>query len=317
MTILPKSYVGVDVSKDHLDICVLPQNRDVRIKNNAAGLLLLLDMLHPLDIAQVVCEATGGYENSMLKILKNAGYTTWQVEPGRIKAFIKSEGVKAKTDKIDARLIARFAEQKTCPHDKPTPSENQEELRCLVERRHHFIKMIKAEKTRLQQQFNFVKASIEEHIAYMEKKVEDIDKQLMDIIQKDASLSQKAKIMLSIPGIGKVAAVTLLATVSELGTMTNKQAGALIGVAPMTFHSGKKKEVAYTRGGRPLPRHALYMPALNACRFNPVFKMFYKRLIEAGKPPKVAIVAVMRKIVETTNAMLRNNTEWRTGAADA
>ena len=317
MTILPKSYVGVDVSKNYFDICMLPQNKEVRVENNAEGLKLFLDMLHPFDISQIVCEATGGYENAMLKVLKSAGYTTWQVEPGRIKAFIKSEGVKAKTDKIDARLIARFAQQKTCPHDKPIPSENQEEMRCLVERRHHFIKMIKAEKTRLQQQFGFVKTSIEEHIVYMEKEITEIDRQLTNIVQKDVVLSKKTKIMLSVPGIGRVAAVTLLATLSELGTMTNKQAGALIGVAPMTFHSGKRKEVAYTRGGRPLPRHALYMPALSACRFNPVFKVFYKRLREAGKPPKVAIVAVMRKMIETTNAMLRNNTEWNVGAIEA
>lgn len=317
MTSVPKSCVGVDVSKDHLDICILPQAKDFHVENNAKGLKLFIDMLAPLDIEQVVCEATGGYENAMLKVLKKAGYQTWQVEPGRIKAFIRSEGMRAKTDKIDARLIAQFAQQKKCPHDKPVLSEDQENFRCLVERRYHLIKMIKAEKTRLQQQFDFVKKSIEDHIAYMEKEIAGLDKQLADGIEKDVVLSQKAKIMLSMPGMGKITAMTLLTTVPELGTMTNKQAGSLIGVAPITFHSGKRKEVAYTRGGRSLPRHALYMPAMTAARFNPIFKVFYTRLRDAGKPPKVAIVAVMRKIIETTNAMLRNNAEWDARSVDA
>jgi transposase len=170
--------------------------------------------------------------------------------------------------------------------------------------------MIKAEKTRLQQQFEFAQKSIEKHIQYMEQEVDELDKQIMNIIKNDDVMSKKAVIMLSIPGIGHMTASTLLATMPELGTMTNKQAGSLVGVAPITFHSGKKKEVAHTRGGRALPRHALYMPALNACRFNEVFKVFYNRLREAGKSAKVAIIAVMRKIIETINAMLRNEARW-------
>jgi transposase len=310
MTNISKSCVGVDISKDYLDVCILPNQDEFRIKNNAIGLKKLLVKLSLHDVEQVVCEATGGYENAMIKALKHAGYNTWQVEPGRIKAFIRSKGTKAKTDKIDARFIAQFAQQNKCPHDKPVLSDDQDQLRCLSERRHHFIKMIKAEKTRLQQQFEFAQKSIKNHIQYMEQEIDKLDKQITAIVENNEVMSKKAAIMLSIPGIGNMTASTLLATMPELGTMTNKQAGSLVGVAPITFHSGKKKEVAYTRGGRVLPRHALYMPALNACRFNDVFKEFYNRLREAGKSAKVAIVAVMRKIIETINAMLRNEARW-------
>jgi len=310
MTNIPKSYIGVDISKNYLDVCILPNQNEFRIKNNADGFKQLFIQLSSHDVEQVVCEATGGYENAMIKALKSANYNTWQVEPGRIKAFIKSKGIRAKTDKIDAMMIAQFAQQNKCSHDKPILSDHQDQLRCLAERRYHFIKMIKAEKTRLQQQFEFVEKSLKNHIQYMENEVDELDKQMMDIIAKNDVLSKKAAILQSIPGIGNMTTSTLLATMPELGVMTNKQAGSLIGVAPITFHSGKKKEVAYTRGGRSLPRHALYMPALNACRFNDVFKSFYNRLREAGKSAKVAIIAVMRKIIETINAMLRNETKW-------
>ena len=241
MTNIPKSYVGVDISKDYLDVCILPIQDEFRIKNNAAGFKQLFVKLVSHNVEQTVCEATGGYENAMIKALKTAGYNTWQVEPGRIKAFIKSKGTRAKTDKIDARLIAQFAQQNKCPHNKPVLSDNQDQLRCLAERRYHFAKMIKAEKTRLQQQFEFAKKSIKNHIKYMEKEVDKLDKQIMNIIAKDDDMNKKAAIMLSVPGIGNMTTATLLATMPELGKMTNKQAGSLVGVAPITFHSGKKK----------------------------------------------------------------------------
>lgn len=313
MITVSKNYVGVDISKNHLDIHILPNMDEYRIKNNTSGLNRFLDILRSYEqVDQIVCEATGGYEHLMVKTLKRAGYNVWLADPRRIRLFIGSEGIKAKTDRIDAKLIARFAQQKKCPHNKPALTDEGELLRCLVERRNHFIKTIKAEKTRLQQPcFHLVQDSITVHIDYMESQVKKLDKQTLSLVAKSSKLSHKSAIIQSIPGIGVVVATTLLATVPELGSMENKQAGALLGVAPITFHSGKKKEIAYTLGGRPLPRRTLYMPALSACRFNPVFKAFYSRLLAAGKPSKVAIIAVMRKIIETINAMLRKGELWK------
>ena len=307
---LAKVFVGVDVSKKRLDINIFPENKFFRVENNFAGITKLSKKLSKFDVEQIVCESSGGYERKFIKQLSSSGYKTWIVDPKRIKAFMFAEGIKAKTDAIDAKMISIFA-SKTERTYSNVPAKN-EKLVELVSRKNDLTDMIAKEKTHLKCPTTvFCKNSMNKHIAFMEKQVDKIDKQIEEIINEDQLLKQKYEILTSMPGIGKATAATLISMVPELGTIDNKKISALIGVAPYTKQSGTYTGVSKITGGRHLPRKAIYMSSLTASRFNPVFKKFYDRLISKNKRPKVVLVAVMRKIIITANAMIKNNENWR------
>lgn len=303
--------VGVDISKDHLDCCIHPTGDLLRIPNTIGGLKRLARKISDMNVTQVVCEASGGYERLMVKTLRKGGYKVWVVDPKRIKAFKDSKGLRAKTDPIDAKMIALFASQETCDYEQCRPSKEEEGIKALANRRASLIAMIVNEKKRLQQESNCdCKQSIKQSIHFLEKQIEKIDKKRESIIKSQAGLQKKVDIMRSMRGVGTTTAHDLLSFLPELGKVENKAIAAIVGVAPETRQSGKYVGHAFIRGGRSAARKTLYMAALTASRSNPALSQFYKRLTGKGKKPKVALVGVMRKIIVTLNVMLREEKLW-------
>ena len=304
-------FVGVDVSKKWLDIYIHPKNEFFRISNCVIGINKLLQTLSAYNIERIVCESSGGYENLLLNLCAEAQYKIWQVDPKRIKAFIVSEGIKAKTDKIDAKMIALFASQKEPKYDKHQKSLVHCKLRALVQRKTDLTNMASMEKKRLNGPSGlYCKENIENILKIFSDNINTLDVEIQKIIDEDDDMNNRKQILESIPGIGKTTAANLIAHMPELGTVENKEAAALLGVAPYTKQSGTYKGQETISGGRFAPRCALYMAALTACRYNPVMKNFYSRLRNTGKKPKVAVVAVMNKLIVTINAMCKKNMKW-------
>lgn len=313
MTNVSKIYVGVDVSKDQLDLYLHPEGILFSFLNTQMGVKKMVDLLSSYDVERIVCESTGGYEDLMLKILREAGYKVWQVEPNRIKSFIRSKGRKAKTDAIDARMIALFAVQEAPEHNYVDYGKNTKIIHDLVKRKQDLTGMMVAEKLRLNHpsQIN-CSAQIQEHINFMSEQIKQLETRIKQLIDDDDDLNKKAKIIESVPGVGKATAAMLIAALPELGTTDNKKISALIGVAPYTRESGVYRGKSCIGGGRGNVRTALFMAALVASRFNPVLKEFYRKLCDVSKkPPKVALVAVMRKLITILNTMVKNQTKWR------
>lgn len=310
MNNLTKVFVGVDVSKYFLDIHINPTNESIRIKNDFEHFGELLQYLGDYRVEQIVCESSGGYEQNFLHFMKIKNYKTWLVDPKRIKAFIFSEGVKVKTDKVDARMIAKFASKMNCKYNQNKYSCN-EDLRELVKRKIEITNMISDEKKRLKgPTTKIAKKMIEKHIAFMEKEIKFVDKKINGLIEKNKATKEKMEILKTVPGIGEVVSSTLVAYLPELGKINNKQIAALVGVAPFNKESGNYIGISKISGGRPAPRKAIYMAALTASRSNPNLKVFYDKLINKGKKPKVALVAVMRKMIVISNTMIKNNSKW-------
>lgn len=313
MKTLSKIYVGVDVSKKNLDVHLHPVNKKLQVTNDEKGLEKLTVFLKNFDIDQIVCEASGGYELLMMRMLEKKEFKVWRVEPRRIKAFIRSEGVYAKTDACDAKMIALFGAEKTPKHVLIPLSDEALQLKAVVNRRHDLTLMISAEKTRLKQAYDpFCKNLMEQCILFLEKQMEVVDAEILKCINKNNEWKQKAKIAQSMPGIGPVSAALLIAELPELGLVKSKPIAALAGVAPYTRQSGSYRGNAYIGGGRSYLRNILYMAALSAARANPILRKFNERLRNAGKKPKVTIVAVVRKIIVILNAMFRKNAMWKT-----
>jgi len=304
-----KIFVGVDVSKKRLDVHILPLKCSFAFANTKHGIKKLMNFLKSYDVVQVVCEASGGYESLMLDMLKAQEFKTWSVEPRRIKAFIYSEGKRAKTDTIDAQMIALFASQKVNPHEKIY--EKHPKLHILVNRKKDFVEMITMERLRLQHPNENCKYSIKAHIAFMEKQVKSLEKAINKLISDDHELKKKINILESMPGVGRITSATFISELPELGNISNKQISSLVGVAPHPHESGQSKRKTSATGGRCLPRSALFMVALVASRHNPVLKLFYQHLIKSGKKAKVALGALMRKIIVILNVMLKNEKYWK------
>lgn len=309
---LTKIYVGVDVSKSQLDVYIHPIAKAISFANSKEGIDEILKEICHYKVEQIVCESTGGYEDLMLKQLRQAGNKVWQVEPNRIKSFIRSKGKKVKTDAIDAYMIALFAAQEIQEHEHVEYGDKHSAIHDLVKRRKDLTKMIVEENLRLNHPSpSICSIDIENHIDFMEKQLKDIDLKIQQLITQDDNLNKKAKIIESVPGVGKATTAMLIAELPELGTISNKQAAALVGVAPYTQQSGQYKGKSTISGGRSEVRSALYMAALVASRHNPDLKKFYNRLCtEKKKPAKVGITAVMRKLVTILNSMLKNQTMW-------
>ncbi len=304
------SYVGVDVSQDYLDVAVRPGGQTYRYVNGEAGIAELCAELKKLETGLVVLEATGGMEMLAAVTLATAGLPVAVVNPRQTRDFAKATGKLAKTDKLDAAVLAHFAEA-VRPEPRPLPDAQAQEMAAMMARRRQLIEMRIAEKNRLRSALPAVRSRIEAHVAWLIQELDNLDSDLDDKIRKSPIWHEKREMLLSAPGVGPVLSKTLLIDLPELGELNRKEIAALVGVAPLNKDSGNFKGRRIAWGGRANVRTALYMGTLVATRHNPVICEFYQRLLAAGKPPKVALVACMRKLLTMLNAMARTGTCWQ------
>jgi len=308
-------FVGIDVSKAQLDVGVMPSGELLSVTNDVAGHKKLVEKMLGDKPTLVVMEATGGYEALVASELTLAGIPVAVVNPRQVRDFAKAIGKLAKTDRIDALVLARFAEA-VRPEIRALHSAEQQELEALMMRRRQLVEMLTTEKNRLGLAHKRIKPAIEKHIRWMEKQLDDADNQLKKTIESSPLWCVALDLLTSFKGVGRVTAVTLLAALPELGSLDRKTVAALAGVAPFNRDSGTMRGKRSIWGGRSCVRSALYMATLSAIRSNPVIKVFYQRLREAGKKPKVAIVACMRKTLTILNAMLKNKQQWNSNHAE-
>ncbi len=303
--------IGVDVSKSFLDIAWGSKDpKPVRFNNDAQGMQRALKRIRRKKPHLIVLEATGGLEKPFMALLQSEGWNVARIQPTRIRQFARSNGTFAKNDRIDARIIAAYGEAFD-PRPTPKPSPQQERLAALVRRRAELIEMRVSESNRLSTAHSSIRDSISEHIEILNKRIEEVEKEIDALVAAEEEISEEVAIMESMPGVGRVTAVSLAALVPELGKLSGKQISALVGLAPYSRDSGRKRGRRHIYGGRADARRVLYMAALSAIRFNPVLKEFYQRLKAKGKPFKVIIVAVMRKMLVILNAMLAHKQVWQ------
>jgi transposase len=304
-----KIYVGIDVSKDTLDVAVHGDQQSWDFTNDQVGIGKTVVMLKKLSPELVVLEATGSYEVTLVAELGVARIPTAVVNPRQIRDFARSVGMLAKTDILDARIIARFAAI-VQPTPRPIPDTESQELGAIIARRRQVVDMITAEKNRLGNARKMVKPRIQAHIEWLEQELNDTNKNLQQKVKDSPMWRDKDELLQSVPGVGPNLAITILAELPELGTLNRKQVAALVGVAPLNRDSGTMRGKRTTWGGRATVRSALYMATLVATRHNSLIRFFYERLCAAGKAKKVALTACMRKLLTILNAMLKNHTHW-------
>lgn len=304
---MEKVYVGIDISKDSLDVAVHASDKRWRFSNDRVGINKLCKMLVKMELALVVFEATGGYEMPLYLSLDEAKLPAAPVNPRQIRDFAKSTGKLAKTDILDARSIAHFGFAiKPTPH--PVPDTHG--LKIAQARRIQLLEMITAETNRLRGTPKALKKRIEAHIAWLQKELADTDRELKELIGKDPIWRDKDTLLQSTPGVGPTLSATLIAQLPELGTLNRRKIAALVGVAPLNRDSGIMRGRRAIWGGRGHIRAVLYMATLAATRYNPVIRDFYTRLCSAGKTKKVALTACMRKLLTILNAMLKHHAPW-------
>ncbi len=302
-------FVGIDVSKAHLDVYLRPLDRQFQVGNDPDGIGSLIGQLLTHPVRLVVVEATGGYEREVYAQLSAAGIAVARINPRQARDFAKSTGKLAKTDKIDARVLAHFA-QAIQPQIRPVPSEQTAQLQALLSRRRQVVEMLVAEKNRLSVSHRTVQPRVQEHIDWLEAELDDLNRQLQTALEQDPNWREQNDLLRSVPGVGPVLATTLLAELPELGQLDRKKIAALVGVAPFNCESGLMHGKRVVWGGRGSVRHALYMATLAARRFNPVIRAFFERLTKSGKPFKVAMTACMRKLLTILNAILAHHIAW-------
>jgi transposase len=304
------SIVGIDVAKDSLELALWPEKRHWQAANQASGVREVVERLQELQPRLVVLEATGGYEREVAAALAAAQLPVAVVNPRQVRDYAKATGHLAKTDALDAEMIARFADAVGL-EPRPVPSEQARALEALLQRRRQVVEMRAAEKARLQQApTKSVRTRIKEHIAYLEGELDEVDGELGDAVRATPAWRERDELLRSVTGIGPVVSITLLAELPELGQLSRGEIAALVGVAPLNCDSGTRRGKRIIWGGRARVRQALYMAAVSASRHNPVIQAFYTRLLEAGKPKKVALVACMHKLLTICNAMLRDHQPW-------
>lgn len=308
-------YVGIDISRDKLDPA-LHTGESWEEEYTGPGVERLVARLRELGPALIVLEATGGLERDLVAALAAASLPVVVINPRRVRAFAQAEGCLAKTDRIDARLLARFAAA-IRPQARPLPEAERGELEALVTRRRQLLEMLTAEKHRLTRAPRTARSSLERHIAYLESEAEALSQEIQQRIEQSPLWSSTAALLCSTPGVGPTTASTLIAQVPELGRLKASQIALLLGVAPIPQDSGIKRGTRRIQGGRTAVRNVLYMAARSAVRFNPVLRAVYHRLLEAGKPRKVALVACMRKLIIILNAMVRDQRPWTAPLAAA
>jgi len=303
--------VGIDVSKDRLDVAVRPSGETFAVERNGSGLDRLVGRLRELSPQIVALEATGGFETVAAAALAGAGLPVAIVNPAQIRAFARAIGQRAKTDPIDAAVIAHFAEA-TKPPVRPLPDEASRLLADLIARRRQIIEMIGAERQREKRMtLPRVKKSIARLVKALEKELASVDADIDDAVRGSPAWCEKENLLASVPGVGPIIARTLIAELPELGELSRKQIAALAGLAPFTRQSGQWRGRSFIGGGRKAVRTALFMGAMVAKKHNPVLKVFFDRLVAAGKPKMVALIAVARKLLTILNAILRDNRSWQ------
>ena len=303
---MTKRFVGVDVAKASLTVAVRPELSSFVFPNTPSGRKKLAETLQKLSPSLVVLEATGGWEREVVETLAEAGLPVRVVNPRQVRDFAKALGKLAKTDRIDAAILAHFAEA-TQPEPRPLPDEETRELRDLLTRRKQLQDMLTAEKNRLRRAPSSLRPDIEEHIRWLEEKLKELERK---IEEKTATFGERMQILMSVPGVGLLTSAVLLGYLPELGKLSGKEIAALVGVAPFNRDSGEQKGKRAVWGGRKEVRAALYMATVAAVRWNPTLRGFYQRLLGAGKPVKVALVACMRKLLVILNAMVKRGTTW-------
>jgi transposase len=303
-------FVGIDISKARLDVALRPRGTAFGVDHDDAGIVTVIERLRSQPPTLVVLEATGGLEVVVASALAAAGLPVVVVNPRQVRDFAKATGRLAKTDAIDAQVLAQFADA-VRPALRPLPDASTQALAALMTRRRQILDMLTAETNRLESASRRIRREIQTHIRWLERQVAKLDEELSQTIRSSPVWRAKDDLLQSMPGVGPVLATTLLASVPELGTLNRRQVAALVGVAPLNRESGTWRGKRTVWGGRAPVRAVLYMGALVAARHNPVLKAFYQRLRQAGKAPKVALTACMRKLLTMLNAMLKHHTPWR------
>ena len=306
-----KSFIGIDVSKQQLEVAAHESDYHFRCPNKAKAFGELIAELVTLRPALIVLEATGGLETPVVIALHAAGLPVVVVNPRQVRDFAKALGQLAKTDRLDARVLAHFAAA-IKPPPRPIKSKDERELDALTRRRGQLIEMLTDEKNRRgSAASDTVRDKIKEHIDWLEECIAELDKQLKSLLKSSTSWQAKDNILQSVPGIGPVTSFSMIADLPELGTLNRQQISKLVGVAPLNRDSGQQRGSRHIYGGRARLRSVLYMAALTAARHNPVIKEFYERLCANQKPFKVAITACMRKLLVIINVMVRDSTCWK------
>jgi transposase len=300
-------YVGIDVSGDTLDWCVSPSGEVGVLRNNRVGIGRLVKMLTKLQPKLIVFEASGGIEMSMYLALSQAGLPATPVNPRKVRDFARSMGILAKTDKLDASVIARYA---GAAGIEPKLIPDTQDLKEMLTRRDQLVQMITMETNRLRTAHKGLRRSILEHVTWLRRELDELDKMIKERIQADPECSEKDAILQSAPGIGPATAAMLVGRVPELGSLNRKTMANLIGLAPLNRDSGKYRGKRTIWGGRSRVRATLYMATLVATRCNPAIRSLYQRLLQAGKAKKVALTACMRKFITILNSMVKHHATW-------
>ena len=305
-----KQWVGIDVCQKSLDVYIRPSSKLFQVTNNEVGISELVQTLKNIQPELIVLEATGGMEIDAAVKLTQAELAVAVINPRQARDFAKATGQLAKTDAIDARLLAHFADA-IRPEVRQISDESSRQLEDLVARRRQISNMITAEKNRRRGKTSSVKASIDEHIEWLEEQLKEIESQIHSAIAFNENWKQKMNLLTTVPGIGEVVAVTLISSLPELGKISHKSISYLVGLAPLNRDSGKFRGKRRIWGGRAKIRCVLYMATLVAVRFNPIIKAFYERLLSKGKLKKVALTACMHKLLILLNAMMKKNQSWQ------
>lgn len=304
-----QDFIGIDVSKNHLDICIRSTGEIFREHNEARAFPAIKKALKTMKKSLIVLEATGGYETPIVRYLQKAGYKVAVTNPRQVRNFAKALGILAKTDKIDAALIAHFGEAINPSITAPL-TEEELNLDDNNQRRKQLVKMITMEKNHLEQAGKSARKSIEKTIKFLEAQLKEVEKKLASDVAGNEKWSTLNTLLQSVKGVGVVTATTLITELPELGKVSDKEITALAGLAPFNRDSGQSTGKRQTWGGRSGPRTALFMAAISASRYNPAIKRFYERLIKAGKLKMVALIACTRKLLVILNTMVRNNSLW-------
>lgn len=309
-------FVGLDVAKATLDVALRPSGEGWSVANEELGITSLVERLRPLHPALIVCEATGGFERGVVTALAAAGLPLVVANPRHIRDFARATGQLAKTDQLDAAIIALFAER-VRPTPRPLPSEAAQLLDALLTRRRQLLEMLIAEKNRLGFAPRPLHRGIRQHIRWLERQLDGVTGELAALIEASPVWQAKSNLLQSVPGIGPIGSAVLLGELPELGTLTHKQIATLAGVAPLARDSGTLRGKRMVWGGRASVRTALFLAALCGRRWNPQLHTFYTRLLAAGKPKKVALIACARKLLTILNAMVRDNKRWAAPTSSA
>jgi transposase len=305
-----KTYVGIDVSLHTLAVYCRPDGETWSLDNTDSGVCALTKVMVERQPTLITCEATGGLETIAVTSLINAGLAVAVVNPRQVRDFAKSTGRLAKTDALDAQVIAHFAEA-VQPTPRPLPDDQAQRLAALLTRRRQLVEMLTAERNRLRATRAELRTGVQDHITWLEAQIECLEQDLDQALKDSPSWRAKEDLLRSAPGVGPIVARTLIADLPELGTLNRKEISALAGVAPLNKDSGGRRGRRAIWGGRAAVRAVLYMGTLAAIRFNPVLKAFHERLIKAGKVAKVAIAACMHKLLVILNAMVRDGAHWQ------